>query len=378
MAREEIPVTPSVITWARERAGFSLDEASEIFRKIAAWEAGDSFPTYSQLEQLADKFKLPIAVFFFPEPPTTPPIAESFRTLPEPQFSDIPRRVKFLLRKAKAFQLNLNELSRGANPANRLITRDIRPRQNESVDAMAARVRAYLGVSLQEQVAFGNVDEALEKWRQTLIGAGVFVFKDAFKVDDYSGFCLYDPVFPIIYVNNSSAKTRQIFTLFHELAHLLFHTSGVDTINDNYIPELPDEARRIEILCNRFAARFLVPTREFDQRLVERRPSEALAEELANHFKVSRELIFRIFLDRQLITEAVYARAAERWAQQRRTGTGGDYYNTQFAYLGPEYINLALKQFHQNHIDETQLADYLNIAPKNLSAFEERFIRRAS
>ena len=69
MAREQIPVTPAVITWARERAGFSIIEASEDFRKIEAWEAGESFPTYPQLEQLAKKFKLPIAVFFFPAPP---------------------------------------------------------------------------------------------------------------------------------------------------------------------------------------------------------------------------------------------------------------------------------------------------------------------
>ena len=53
----------------------------------------------------------------------------------------------------------------------------------------------------------------LKAWRKTLLDVGIFVFKDAFRVDDYSGFSLYDDVFPIIYVNNSSAKTRQIFTL---------------------------------------------------------------------------------------------------------------------------------------------------------------------
>ena len=125
MPREQIPVTPSVITWARERAGFSVEEASEDFAKIAAWEAGVAFPTYPQLERLADTFKLPIAVFFFPEPPDLPLISESFRTLPEKEFAQIPRRVQYLLRKASALQINLFELCQGQNPAKRLITRDL-------------------------------------------------------------------------------------------------------------------------------------------------------------------------------------------------------------------------------------------------------------
>ena len=74
MAREEIQVNPDLIAWARERAGLTLEEASKKFNRIAAWEAGDASPTYPQLERLADKLKLPVAVFFFPELPSFPPI----------------------------------------------------------------------------------------------------------------------------------------------------------------------------------------------------------------------------------------------------------------------------------------------------------------
>src|SRR5688572_4050631 len=149
MAKEQIPITPLIVTWARSRAGYSLEEASKIFKKIEAWEAGESFPTYRQLEQLADKFKIPVAVFFFPNPPSVPPIAESFRTLPEPQFSEIPRRIQFLLRKAKALQLNLKELNSGVNPAPRLITRDLSFRRDVQVAKMAQDVRNYLGVTIE-------------------------------------------------------------------------------------------------------------------------------------------------------------------------------------------------------------------------------------
>jgi Zn-dependent peptidase ImmA (M78 family) len=378
MAKEQIPITPSIITWARTRAGYSLEEASRTFKNIEAWESGEFFPSYPQLEKLADKFRLPIAVFFFPEPPKVPPIAESFRTLPGPQFSEIPRQIQSLLRKAKALQLNLAELNPAGNPADRLITRDLSFPPNVQIDAMAQQVREYLGITLEDQKKWGGVETALENWRRALAAVGIFVFKDAFKVKEYSGFCLYDNVFPIIYVNNSTAKARQIFTLFHELAHLLFHTSGIDKLHDEYIPLLPEAAQRIEIICNRFAAEFLVPETAFDAAIAGRPASEELAEELASQFHVSREYIFRRFLDRGLINEDAYTRAAQRWAAQIKPTSGGDYYNTQFAYLGPDYIRIALGQYYQNRINETQLSDYLNIAPKNLAAFEARYARRGS
>ena len=375
MAGEQIHVTPAVITWARKRAGFSVAEARESFKKIEAWEDGNSFPTYPQLEQLADKFKIPIAVFFFPAPPDVPPIRESFRTLPEPQFEEIPREVRLLLRKAKALQLNLAELNDGRNPAQRLITRDLSFATRVSINDMGRQVREYLGVTLEEQCAWSTNVEALENWRQVLSDVGIFVFKDAFKIDDYSGFCLYDEAFPIIYVNNSSTKTRQIFTLFHELAHLMFHTSGIDTRADEYIPALVDDAQRIEILCNRFAARFLVPEEAFEVASKGKPISEDTAAELAKLFNVSRTLIFRIYLDRGLIDDATYTQAALTWDGQRGEGTGGNWYNTKIAYLGRNYINLAFRHYYQNRIDETQLAEYLDTKPRNLNALEEHFAR---
>lgn len=378
MPKEGIPITPAVIRWGRERAGLTLDELAESFRHIEAWEAGRSFPSYPQLEQLAEKLKLPIAVFFFPEPPQLPPIGETFRTLPEAEFDRIPRRVRLLLRKAEALQLNLNELCQGRNPAERLITRDLQFTADRRVEDLAEVTRRYLNVSLEDQWSWENSDIALKNWRQHITDAGVFVFKDAFKANDFSGFCLYDEEFPIIYVNNSSAKTRQIFTLFHELAHLLFHTSGVDTIADEFIPRISEHNRKIEIICNQFAAEFLVPNLIFDRLLAEAKVSEQGAETLALRFNVSRELIYRKFLDRGLITEAEYTEASARWAHQRKPGDGGNVYWNKISYLGRDYIELALAKYHQQQIDETKLAEYLDTKPKHLSTLEEYFSKGAA
>lgn len=158
MFSEGIPVNKDVITWARKRAGLSEKEAAQKFPKIAAWEAGTALPSYPQLEAMAEEFRIPIAVFFFPQPPNVPPIQETFRTLPDAEFERLPRRIQQLLRKAKAFQLGLYELTQGRNPAERLITRELEFGAQMSVDAMAARVRGYLDVTLEQQAAWRDDD----------------------------------------------------------------------------------------------------------------------------------------------------------------------------------------------------------------------------
>lgn len=378
MKYEPIPVTPALIVWARTRAGYSLDEVREHFKYIEEWEAGEASPSYPQLEKMAERFKIPIAVFFFPQPPEIPAVSESFRTLPEQEFERLPRRIRYLLRKAKAFQINLVELTGGQNPAPRSILRDLSFRANTSITAMANRVRDYLGVSIDDQSNWTNAETALKNWREILLNVGIFTFKDAFRETGYSGFCLYNEDFPLIYVNNTGAKTRQSFTLFHELAHLLFHTSGIDAINDDFIARLPDNNQKIEVIGNRFAAEFLLPNRVFEAAFEGLDPSEATAAKLANRFHVSREFIFRKFLDRGLISQADYKAAAKAWENQRSGGSGGgDHYYNVIAYLGREYINLAFSQYYQNQIDDYQLAEYLDVKPKNLSTLEGYVTRGA-
>jgi Zn-dependent peptidase ImmA (M78 family) len=374
---EQIPINPALLIWARERAGLSRDEALRKFKRLAEWEAGQASPTYPQLEQLSDAFKVPIAVFFFPEPPDVPSINETFRTLPEAELDQLPSRIRLLMRKAKAMQLNLAELTGGKNTADRLITRDLNFDPNADIARMAAEVRKYIGVSLEDQQAWKDDETALKEWRAALLEVGIFVFKDGFRVENFSGFCLYDDEFPIIYVNNSSTKTRQIFTYIHELAHLIFHTSGIDQFRDTYIARLKGDAQQIEILCNRFTSEFLLPERAFAAAMAGRPWTEATAEAVASRFHVSREVVFRRFLDQGQITEKQYLDAAERWNAQRKgpEAKGGNPYWTKLTYLGREYVALALSQFHQNRIDEVQLAEFLDTKPRHVGTLEDYFGR---
>lgn len=370
---DALPVTPAVIQWARSRAGFSIEDAAKHFKKIAAWEEGKASPSYVQLEQMAEKFKCPVAMFFFPEPPTVPGVETSFRTLSPDVFDEIPRTVRAFMRKAQVMQLNLSELNDGRNPAQRLITRDLKFATNTPVDEVANAIRAYLGVSLEQQQKWASAEDALEQWRDVFASVGVFVFKDAFHAEGYFGFCLDDDEFPVVYVNNTSAKTRQMFTLFHELGHLLFHTSGIDFADDRFIRRMAEPEHQLEVLCNKLAGQVLLPDAEFDRAVAGRPRNRDTASQLADRYKVSREMVYRKMLDRGWIGADEYSEAAKAWASQVRAKSGGDYYYNQISYLGRRYVDLAFQRYYQRRFGKEELSEYLNIKPKFLPTFELKY-----
>jgi len=115
----------------------------------------------------------------------------------------------------------------------------------------------------------------------------------------------------------------------------------------------------------------------FATELKGQKPTEATAEKLAARFHVSREFVYRRFLDQDLIDEATYTAAAARWANQMKGGAGGDYYWTKLSYLGRDYAGMALSEYRQNRINEYQLAEYLDTKPRNLPGLEEYFSRGA-
>lgn len=387
MANYVTGVNPTMLRWARERAGYSLEDIAAGFRKdvneIASWEEGETNPTYNQLERLAyTYYKRPIALFFFPDPPDEPEPSESFRTLPDFEIQNLQPDTRHALREGQAMQFSLHELTGGVNPSETLIFRDLRLESQMGAQSAAENVRAYLGISLEDQFGWSSAAEALKQWRDRIQDHGIFVFKRTFKQSDISGFCLVDDEFPIIYLNSSTAKTRQIFSLFHELGHLLLDTSGITKVTDSYIARLAAREREIEVFCNSFAAEFLVPSEDFNNRLNLEEPIDRLTVTMSRRYNVSREVILRKLLDLGIVTRDYYESKAQEWIDEfqesrKHSGGGGSYYATQTSYLGEKYINLAFARYYSGNCTLQQLAEYLSTKPKNVPKLEQYVLSRA-
>lgn len=378
-------IQPSVLRWARESGGLELDEVAMRLKRrveeIEAWEAGEKAPTWPQLEKLAYQiYKRPIALFFLPEPPAEiPPIIE-FRTLPVVEMKQLFPDTRLHIRKAHAYQLALAEIFKNKNPSKRMIWKDCAVEDDVEVNVLAKQIRQYLGVSINRQLQWNNPDNALKSWRKAVEEKGVFVFKAAFKQKDISGFCLADDQLPVIYLNNGTTKTRQVFSLLHELCHLLMHENGLSMFERSYIEQLPDSVQQLERRCNTLAAEILIPLDDFAAQSrylpdnIEDSQHEDIAR-LASRYGVSREVILRRFLDQNRVSSEYYEQKASEWAAQQRDRNGGNWYSTTNTYLSERFATEVVSRHYRNQLSLEHAADLLGIKAKNFAGLEQRIVQ---
>ena len=377
-------INPAIIKWARERSGYTLQDIAKSFKKdiatISYWESGEKAPTYRQLEKLAGKFKRPTALFFFPEIPQEPNLVNQF-SLRSSEIEKLSPKIHLLLRQAAARQISLMELNMGVNPAESRIFRDLQARLDDSVTDLARRTREYLDINVETQASWSDSTTALEIWRDCIEDKGIFVFKDAFQNEFVDGFSLVHDQFPVIYLNNSRLHVRQIFSLLHELAHLLLGANGITRV-------INPEGGRIERFCNQFAAEFLVPTSDLDKRLNFPVYDDTAIEKLASHYTVSRPVILLRLINQGIVERGDYRRKIKQWTEQyesllqkaegSKDSGGGNYYNTRAVYLGYRFLELAFGKYHQEECSIEELAEHLNVKVRNLPELEARLLRKAT
>jgi len=381
-------IQPEMLRWARKTVGLSVADVAQMLKRgadeIEAWESGQGFPSYVQLEKLAYQvYKRPLAVFFLPSPPDEAVPQREFRTLPDADLQTLGRDTHLQIRRAHAHQLALKELFDGRNPIEACIWKSFSLSIASGVGEQAAAIRQLLGVTLAAQIGWKTDESALKHWRTAVEDAGIFVFKAAFKEKDISGFCLIDEQLPVIYLNNSTTKTRQTFSLLHELAHVLLSMNGLSKFDQSYIERLPQAEKQVERFCNAVAAEILIPSADFAKQTegfpqnVERLPEDYFAN-LASRYGVSREAILRRFLDQRRVSQGFYESKARHWAAQKKESGGGDWYLNQGAYLSNRFAREVVSRHYRHQITLEQAADFLGIKPKNFAGFEERVLQGAS
>lgn len=382
-------VQPTLLKWARESAHLSLDEVAAKFKKtvevIEDWESGAEAPSYPQLEKLAySLYKRPLALFFLPSPPVEPKPEVEFRALPDADLRRLRRETVLLIRRAHAQQASLIELFNNRSPVSEPIWNRIRLDASKPIIPQARAVRSALAVFVPGSEKWGETDGdvALKVWRKAIEANGVFVFKDTFKQKEISGFCLEHPQLPVVMINNSVSKTRQIFSLLHELSHILLNRRAISTFDETRLQQLSLAEQKIERFCNQIAAEILVPSDDFSTQTLEFRGSiENLRPEnfelLAERYHVSREVILRIFLDAGRVGPEFYERRKAEWDGQRstRSKSGGNYYATKGQYLSERLMSEVFARYGRRQITVDEAANFIGVKAKQIDELENKFLR---
>ena len=153
------------------------------------------------------------------------------------------------------------------------------------------------------------------------------------SVAEFRGFALSDHYAPLIFVNGADAKSAQMFTLAHELAHIWLGEGGLSGF-ENLLPGGTD----VEDWCNRAAAEFLVPSRELRKRWIQAKRDPHPFEALGRSFKVSPVVAARRAMDLKLVERRAFFEFHERYVNREHRGgttpSGGDFYNNQNARVG--------------------------------------------
>jgi Zn-dependent peptidase ImmA (M78 family)/transcriptional regulator with XRE-family HTH domain len=256
--KTEVPITGSVLTWARTEAGLSLADlakrAGVETDTVRAWESGDGRPGKTVFAKVVEAVRRPSAIFFMPAPPQQAGLPTNLRRAPGPTGKQLSVGALREVRKARRIQRALGWL----------LAEEEAPKVDlpmfiwDSVDATAAgaHVRDLIGLTLAEQASWKDAGVALREWRGVFDQLGILVFSLQLGTDEIRGFSAWDDRAPLVAVNTSYIPAARIYTLAHELGHLVTRT---DSACYDWVSPSGSGDVRLERWCEEFASSFLLP-----------------------------------------------------------------------------------------------------------------------
>jgi Zn-dependent peptidase ImmA (M78 family)/transcriptional regulator with XRE-family HTH domain len=377
-------VNPDILTWARETAGLSIEEAAGLIQlnaahgqsgadRLKAIEAGDGEPSRSLLKRMAERYHRPLITFFLPVRPAPGDRGEDFRRAPDAPPVDYDPRLDALLRDVRArhdivHTLLLEEetpplsfigsLKRSRTPAD--IARAI-------ADTIKFDLRAFRRARSARQ-AFAYLRERLES-------AGIFVlllgnlgsYHTNISSMMFRGYAIADAIAPFIVINENDNDTSWAFTALHEAAHLWLGQTGISGAA---------HTNRIEQLCNDVAGRLLFPVEDITPlRTLVGRPFDVVLGEVsrtARDCNVSRRMVAYQLLRHDIIDGGMYQRLTERfradWERSRvrdpdsiRDDGGVSFYVVRRHRLGPALMSLAQRAVAGGELAPTRAARLLGV-----------------
>lgn len=311
------------------------------FRNIEQWIKKEVYPTYNQLIRVANIFRIPFGYFFLDKLPEKKFPIPHYRTVEKMDYQHfVPSRelietveyVELLQEWAKDILIDW-----GHEPLSFIGKYNIRSNINNVNDELRNILRLK-----------DNWAESIETWNdafnlliQRAEDAGIFVVVNGIvgnntqrklDVNEFRGFVLCDKIAPFIFINNQDAISAKIFTLIHEIVHLLIGKSASFDLRN-----LQSADNEIEKFCDKCTADFLVPTSEIKQ------IKEVDFDRLARQFKVSQIVIARRLLDINKINKNQFLTFYNDYIQKEHIKTeskGGDFYRTAIRRYGRKFIEL--------------------------------------
>jgi len=386
MERVEATPTPSVLIWARESAGMSVEIAAQKAavkpEKLIDWENGFSKPSLPQLRKLAALYRRPLAAFYLAEPPRRFEVMHDFRQLsPEYVTYENSPMLAYEIRRAFDRREWALELLQGLDESP--VAFKAEANLGENVEVVANRLREALSVHIEDQAKWSSAYEAFKNWRLLIERAGVLALQaTGIQLSEARGFSIGMHPLPVVVANIKDAPRGRIFTLIHELVHVMLTVGGICDLHD------ADE----EAFCNQVAGAVLFPKDALlNSTVVRQHPKNSPAwsdvelQELSRKFGGSREAALVRLLTLRLTTQAFYERMRKeflriyREQQARRQEEEGfaPPHVIALSSAGPFFTSLVVENFNRERITASDVSDYLQIRVKHLKDLQADVLKEA-
>lgn len=377
MAGKLAPINPDVLDWAVRESGMSERELSATSKipmgRLHAILANHEQPMTGEFRALAKALARSTAFFFLPKPPRAQVTRTSFRYPVGRQDEDA---LHFVERAALRSALRWQKIVAWLRQQDQADHADL-PRVNESdgADTVARHLAAWLHWDIGIQKQATSASAVFKILRARVEDRGVVVMQFSLGNDSCRGFSLPHVDSPVVAINSAYNPPARIFTLLHELTHLVRGDSALcgDPKNDT-----------VERFCESSAAIFLVPASDLHEyinkwlkvRLVD---DVDQVRRVANHYKISmRAAAIRL---RQIgrATTGLYE-AVNRIAE---FGGGGFNPNAErqttpvirVRELGSEIPRLLLSARDAGVLSETEVRRHLDVDGTQLAEIRERVAR---
>jgi transcriptional regulator with XRE-family HTH domain len=265
---DSIPFTPALFSWARDRAGYTIDEAAEKLgiprENLSDWENdnGTLAPTVKQARDLTALYGRSFLEWSLPSPPDLPEptLIPDFRLYRD---AKIPSEGRDLLDAqiwAETQRENALDLYSEIGEDIPQLPENIFTTIESDVEAVAAVTREAMKFPIEQQAGLVTTQQRSQipnLIRDKIESLGILTLRRSdLKHYGVRGFCISEFPLPVI-VFTSESPNAQVFTLGHELAHVLLRQSAISGAMPQHGGD--PNVRRVEEWCNKFAGAFLMP-----------------------------------------------------------------------------------------------------------------------
>ncbi len=366
-----VPVNPRVLEWAVRESGLSFRDVAERTKisesELGEYLSGEREPNLTNFGRLCNLLKRPSAVFFLPEAPGS--------TLPNMEFRHSPETARNKLNYKEMLQIRMSNRQRGFLS---WINKELRERKfklerfdvGSRPEDVANRVRRSFDLSIDEQVNCDTASAFFKLLRSKFESFGIYVFLLSLGKDSIRGFSIWDDYAPVIGINTTGWNPEsRIFTLLHELGHLLVRSSSACSYRSEAYLESDYDSQ--EKWVDGFSAAFLLPADRLKSFLEMEHgfSSGGLIEDLSvagsvkDRFKISLTAAVMRFIELRISDWSLYEKLRNLKTASRTQGGGKprDRLARQRHIFGDKTFDTVIKAVNEEIIDKTDVLSYLDI-----------------